>query len=259
LPVLGWLTLAIVLWMVAPGAAAQSREVLLIGDSITWGMVSGEPGPSYAERLGELLGPDFDVINAGCGGASSLDWTLSQPDVICGGVGILEPGLFEAHALPHVPSHVAVVLLGTNDAVGFFEPVPVEVATYGASINEIVWNLLTNGVRRVILMTAPDHDWEDPDRVARLAGYRDEILALCADHPRVVCGPDLYGLLDLNVHFEPNDVHPNAAGHARIADDLTDAVLSSTAPSYCGLGPELALLVPALRVLRHRRRGRRQT
>ncbi|MEN8184194.1 MAG: SGNH/GDSL hydrolase family protein [Myxococcota bacterium] len=251
--VLRWLSLVTLVAVSATGATAGPREVLLIGDSITQGMVSGDGGLPYAEVLAELLGPDYDVINAGCGGASSLDWTLSQPDVICGGVGILEPGLFEAHAEPHLPSDLAVVLLGTNDASGFFEPIPVEVPSYAAAMNEIVWNLLVAPTRHVILMTAPDHDWEDPDRVARLAGYRDEILALCDSHPRIACGPDLHQLLDLGVHFAPGDVHPNADGHATIATELAEVVTDVTAPASCGLGGEIALLLPALMAVRRRR------
>lgn len=257
--VLRWLSIAAVVLASAPGAAADPRRVLLIGDSITWGTVSGDAGPPYAEALAELLGPTYEVINAGCGGASSLDWTLSQPNVICGGVGILEAGLFEVRALPHLPSDVVTVLLGTNDASGFFEPVPVEVPIYGAAMSEIVQNLRFFGARYVILMTAPDYDWEDPARVERLAGYREEILDLCGSHPRVRCGPDLHQRLDLDAHFEPGDVHPNAAGHAVIAEELAEAVRSlppSPAPMACGLGPEVALLLPPLLALRRRRRAK---
>jgi lysophospholipase L1-like esterase len=253
--VLRWLSLAVAVLVLGPGAAAaaEPREVLLIGDSITQGIVSGDEGLPYAAVLAELLGPGYEVINGGCGGSSSLDWTLSQPDVICGGVGSLEPGLFEVQALPHLPANVVVVLLGTNDAIGFLEPVPVEVPIYAAAMNEIVWNLLVARARHVILMTAPDHGWEDPDRVARLAGYRDEILALCASHPRLVCGPDLHQRLDLDVHFEPGDVHPNAEGHATIAAELAEVVRDVTAPSSCGLGGELALVLPLLLAVRRRR------
>jgi len=253
LRILRWLPILAVALATAPEAAEGSQHVLLIGDSITWGMVSGEPGPPYAEVLAELLGPGYEVIDAGCGGATSLDWTLSQPDVICGGVGVLEGGLYEERARPYLPVDIATVLLGTNDAVGFFEPVPIEVPVYAAAMNEIVWNLLADRARWVILMTAPDHDWADPAAVARLAGYRDEIRALCASHPRVVCGPDLYELLDLELDFAPGDVHPNATGHARIASELARTITTGPPAWRCGLGPELALLLPALAWVRRRR------
>jgi lysophospholipase L1-like esterase len=255
--VLRWLLAAAVLTFVHEAAAATNR-VVLIGDSITWGIVSGNGGPPYAEVLAELLGPDYEVVNAGCGGASSLDWTLSQPGFLCGGVGVLGAGLFGARARPHLPTDVATVLLGTNDAVGYFEPVPLEAPTYRAAMNEVVRNLLFFGVGRVVLLTAPDHDWDDSAPVQRLAAYREEILDLCFHHPRVECGPDLHQLLDLEAHFEPDDVHPNAAGHATIAYELAEVVraLPPPAESRCGLGPEIAPLLASLMAVRRVRRQR---
>ena len=35
--------------------------MLLIGDSITFGVVSNPEGPAYADRLRELLDPDYEV------------------------------------------------------------------------------------------------------------------------------------------------------------------------------------------------------
>ena len=54
--------------------------LLLLGDSITKGIVSEPSGPSFAELIGLWLEEDygqFPVANAGCGGTSSLDWPLA--------------------------------------------------------------------------------------------------------------------------------------------------------------------------------------
>ncbi len=50
--------------------ARTLARVLLIGDSITEGAVSGTPGVPYADVVATDLGPGFDVLNLGCGGAS---------------------------------------------------------------------------------------------------------------------------------------------------------------------------------------------
>lgn len=61
-----------------PGTAlAAPFTVMLLGDSITAGQVSVPAGPSFAELLDASLGPDFQVTNIGCSGASSLDWRPS--------------------------------------------------------------------------------------------------------------------------------------------------------------------------------------
>jgi len=111
--------LVIVLALVALPGRTLAR-VLLIGDSITEGTVSGTPGSPYAAVVATDLGPEFDVLNLGCGGASSFDWRPDTGVTICGGLFI---DLWAQRVLPNVPAEIATVMLGTNDATGFFEAV----------------------------------------------------------------------------------------------------------------------------------------
>jgi lysophospholipase L1-like esterase len=235
------LLLLVALVAASPAAAAPIR-VLLIGDSITYGtgFVSGGAGPPYAELLASLLDGGYEVNNAGCGGASSLDWTLSLPGFACGGVGVLPDGLFVERALPHLPTEIASVMLGTNDAVGFFEPNPVSVEAYRYALDEIVTNLFAAGAGTAILMTPPDHIWPDSAVRARLLGYREQVLDICSETSGVVCGPDVFTLLDPELHFEGDNVHPNASGHAIIAQSLYETITTIPEPStallvVCGL------------------------
>jgi lysophospholipase L1-like esterase len=126
--------------------------------------------------------------------------------------------------VPELPSEAATVLLGSNDAVGFFEPEnqPVSVGDYAAALYAIVIDLLSDGVEYVVLMTAPrNYASQNPDVDLRLAAYREEVLQICSSDPMdgVLCGPDLYELLQPE-HFASADVHPNAAGHLLIAEEL---------------------------------------
>jgi lysophospholipase L1-like esterase len=225
--------LFLVVLVTASPTAASPLRVLLIGDSITYGtgFVSDDAGPPYAELLASLLDADHEVVNAGCGGASSLDWSLSLPGSVCGGVGVLPDGLFVERALPHLPAEMVSIMLGTNDAIGFFEPRPVPVPIYRLALDEIVSNLLAAGADTVILMTPPDHIWPDPAARNRLIGYREQVLDICSETSSVICGPDVFALLDPVLHFEGGDLHPNARGHAIIAQSLYETIAAIPEPT----------------------------
>ncbi len=231
--------LLIVLLAGERAALALPNRVLLIGDSITAGVVSGAGGEAYASVLPALLGDDYEVVNAGCGGASSWDWTLSRPSALCGGYGVLPGSMYEVMAAPNLPAEIVSIMLGTNDASGFYEPQPVPVAEYRSALEEIVGLVLAEGAEKVILMPPPDHIWGDPTRRTRLIGYRAEILDLCVVTAGVVCGPDVFMLLDLARDFENWNLHPNARGHRAIAEALAGTIMAIPEPApiaFLGLG-----------------------
>ncbi len=209
-----------------PAYACEQKpvRVLLVGDSITVGVTSGEAGLSFAQRIEEHFGSEVELVNRACGGASATDWTLSQPGTDCGLWGQKPPGLFEALAMPELPADFAILLLGTNDAVGYNEPEPVRAGVYGRSLAEVTQNLLSAGAGKVILI-APPHvphvpkpNWRGAEQ--RLRNYGRQVRRICSANPRVVCGPDLFDLLDVREHFESQNLHPNRSGHEVIATAL---------------------------------------
>jgi lysophospholipase L1-like esterase len=190
------------------GASPAPVRVLLVGDSITRGVVAGQGGPPYAERLAELLGDGYAIANLGIGGTNTQDWTRPAA---------------QARFAREAPADLAVVLLGTNDAMGHPRREPLTPESYESALRELIGGLVASGVERVILMTPPPS--VNPRAVRRLPSYRQRILAICDSEPHTSCGPDLLMLLDTAEDIDPiGYVHPTARGHEKIAAALAPAI-----------------------------------
>jgi lysophospholipase L1-like esterase len=137
---------------------------------------------------------------------------------------IVAPSIYSARARLALPADLVVILLGTNDAAAIFEPESLSPARYRDAIRDLTLQLQLDGAARVMLMTPPQF-YGGP--VVRLRHYRDEILELCSPPAdSILCGPDVHTLLQLE-DFAPEDPHPNAAGHAKIAEALRDAIVTA--------------------------------
>lgn len=208
---------------VAPVTVWERPRVVMIGDSITEGGQSQPTAYQYTTVAGGLLGRGVEVIEAGCGGATSADWSTLGQVTLCGGQ-FWEPDVYSVLARPHLPAALATVMLGTNDATGFFEPQPIPPDQYRSNMEALVGQLLQDGAEQVLLLTPPPMcATTHPDVVARLEGYRVELAEMCASMAQVVCGPDVYTLLEPD-DFQGCDVHPNGLGHLDIGVALADAV-----------------------------------
>jgi len=211
------------LLLLASCKRAPATRVILVGDSITRGSVRGG-GASFAEGLADLLGSGYELVNAGCAGSSALDWTLSRPSRHCGGEGRVEANLFASKLESELPAPLVTLMLGTNDALAFHEPVPTPPDLYEQAMREIIHEALERGAGEIILMTPPPNPRSDEVLRERLAAYRDRTLAICGQSDRVRCGPDVFELLDAELHFEGPNAHPNATGHRAIAEALARSV-----------------------------------
>jgi lysophospholipase L1-like esterase len=215
------------LTLVALGAIASCERgpvrVLLIGDSITAGMTSAPPGPPYALLLAELLGPGLELERAACGGTTVRHWLPdAAPLRRCTRRVTSAPAtLYATFVEPALPVDLAVVVLGVNDAMGFAEG-RVPAGEYGKALRELATSLLADGADRVLLV-APPPVFHRQSVFARLVQEGREQRAICAGSQDVVCGPDLLRLLKRD-DYGGDSLHPNGAGHAKIATALAQAI-----------------------------------
>ncbi len=192
---------------------ALALSVVLIGDSISFGYSSEPFGPPFAVLL------PYEVVNLAIPGATFREWGLSDSDI----------NLYPT-VPPHLPADVATILLGTNDSRRK-TPTPIEPPEYAERMAEMVDNLLEDGARRVVVMSAPrNFATTDPAIHNRLQAYREVTLDLCEPPgDRIECGPDVWQLLGPE-HFAPNNVHPTGEGHAIIAEELAIVIPEASAP-----------------------------
>lgn len=228
--------------VLAGSAFAAPIRTLLLGDSITFGIVSGAAGPAYADILATELAATHDVVNASMSGSSAFYWAPNAP---CPGVCSSAATLFDELATPQLPADIVSLLLGSNDSLAFFLDSPTSVGDYGNFMREIVDAIFAGGASDVILMTAPRGN-VSLEAATLLGGYRDQIGLICQDTLGVLCGPNLYELLDPVLDFASGDIHPNAGGHAKIAAALTDTLLRIPEPGT-GLLIGLALTAAWIR------------
>jgi acyl-CoA thioesterase-1 len=226
------------------GGREQPIRIVALGDSTTEAGWEGNAKTVYAERLAaalELHGVEAEVINAGISNTTSLQ-ALERLDT---------------DVRRHDPDYV-VVQFGINDSwidAGEGRTAPrLTLHQYGDCLRSIVETLRSDGAE-VILMTpnpmrwsamygdelrdpALGFDFDDPRGINRL-------LDVYAERAREIARREEVPLVDVLERFEahgrapgqdvrdlliPNDdIHPNDAGHALIAQWLLEVILADLA------------------------------
>jgi lysophospholipase L1-like esterase len=255
---LPWLLLAPVIGLAAPGCdsrpddatppggRAQPIRIVALGDSTTEAGWEGNAKIVYPERLDAALklhGVEAEVINAGISDTTSLQ-AVERLDT---------------DVRRHAPDYV-IVQFGINDSwidasKGRTAP-RLTLDRYGDCLRTIIETLRSDGAE-VILMTpnpmrwsamygdelrdpALGFDFDDPRGINRL-------LDVYAERTREVAREQKVPLVDVLERFEahgrvpgqdvrdlliPNDdIHPNDAGHALIAQWLLEVILADLAAS----------------------------
>lgn len=196
-----------------------TTSVLAVGDSHTAGVVAPPRGPAFPEVLGETLGPDFTVTAAGCPGSTVRDWTRQVKGVDCA-----VSNAYAEVAAPHLPVDIAVILLGTNDSVGFHEPDRVSAEEYAERMEALVSALRRDGVRRILLVGPPAYGdpIHQPEANRLLRAYTQALRQLAATRSDTSMGPALLELLSPEEHLP--GAHINGAGHRLLGQTLAVAL-----------------------------------
>lgn len=191
----GWLPLALVAASWPACTDGEGPLVAFLGDSLTegWRLPEQQAYPALLGRALAERGRPFRVLNAGRSGDTAAQGLARLPRVLA-----LEPD-------------VLVVALGINDALRGQPLPPAEEA-----LRRIVKDARTAGALVLLVgcRVPPAHD--DP----RLRGFERMYERIAAEE-RIAFVPDLLaGVADRRELLFPDRLHPNAAGHQRLAANL---------------------------------------
>ena len=184
---------------ICPAAADEEKRTLLVlGDSLTkgYGVLEEEAFPSLlGEKLNGLGEATWQVVNGGvsgdtsAGGLSRLPWLLkTKPDLL-------------------------LLALGGNDGLRGIDPASTE-KNLGAIIDKA---RAANPSIRILITGVAVPENMGADYVARFA----KVFPGVAKAKKIPILPDLLegvgGIVELN---QDDGIHPNPAGHKKIADAL---------------------------------------
>ena len=185
--------------------AGEGPLVAFLGDSLTsgWRLREEEAYPALVARALAARGRPVRVINAGVSGDTAAQGLARLPAV-----------------LKYRPA-VLVVALGANDGLSREPLVAAE-----AALERIVLDARAAG-SRVLLVGVRLATGETAPRVGATAGDEERARVLSGIFPRVAAAPRLPLVPDLlaGVAGEPDllfpdRLHPNAAGHGRLAENV---------------------------------------
>lgn len=191
----------------APSAVIVGPEPmtwLFVGDSITQGVLHTAGARNFVEHCGEAIrwesGRVHDVVvNAGVSG-----WRV--PDLLAD---------FEFRVTRFAPD-VVVAMFGTNDATAGTGAV----AAFEEQLSELVGRIRATGAQLVLQVPPPLRG--EPSGRAGMPGYVAAVRAVARAESVLLVDHDLdwsRNLPDggLGDGWLADDIHPNAAGHERMA------------------------------------------
>lgn len=143
-------------------ATAPTKNILVFGDSLTWGWVPSSPiTPSTRHKMedrwttvmAEALGTDYNVVVEGLSGRTTNIDDPSDPKL--NGAAYLPAALAS-----HEPLDLVIIMLGTNDTKAYLKRTPLEIALgAGALINEVHktpgWDWTDYPTPQVLLINPP--------------------------------------------------------------------------------------------------------
>ena len=253
---LPWLLLAPLIGLAATGcdsrpeappaspASGRPIRIVALGDSTTEAGWEGNAKTVYAERLAaglEARGVEVEMINAGLSNTTSLQAVAR----------------LDRDVRRYTPDYV-IVQFGINDSwidVNLGRTAPrLTLEQYADSLRSIIDTLRSDGARPILMTPNPmrwselygnelrdpvlGFDFDDPRGINRL-------LDIYAERAREVARQENVPMVDVLARFEAygrvpgqdvrdllitnDDIHPNDAGHALIAEWLLEVILAELA------------------------------
>jgi lysophospholipase L1-like esterase len=190
-------------------------RLVVLGDSHVKGPQSRPQGSSFVEVLREELGWRYEVVAAGCPGSTTRDWTQDGPTLGCS-----MQNAYPELAQPRLPAEIVVILLGTNDAVGYLEERPLTPQVYAQAMQKLVRRVQRDGGQRILLLGPPPNPLLRKRGLQRLRQYPKALAELAEKEPDVYMGPDLQEFINFEEHFGGRRIHMNGVGHRLIGERL---------------------------------------
>ena len=133
------------------------KNVLCYGDSNTYGYIPGSGGRypksvRYPGRLQMLLGNEYNVIEEGCCGRTTL-----YDDAIDGwknGLDYLIPCIYS-----HRPVHIVILMLGSNDIKATFHLTAEQIAVSAGKLVDVIQSFTEEKqefVPKIVLVSPPE-------------------------------------------------------------------------------------------------------
>ena len=196
------LTLFVILWATCavstgrgdPANVSADKRIVILGDSITagYGLPPANAYPALLQKRLDQAGLPFQIINAGvsgdttAGGLRRVDWALSN------GAGIL------------------IIALGGND--GLRGTTPKQTAQNLHAIIQAARKKIPNLRILIAGMRMPDNMGE-----AFVKEFAELYERVASEESTELIPFLLEGVGGLHEFNQPDMIHPNAAGHARVA------------------------------------------
>ncbi len=211
----------------AHGAEGARNVLVCIGDSTTKGQGLDLQKQAFCNRVAQRS--EYEVINLGCGGSTSRDWSTSTFRGLPGGrISCMFGGAWALVDREVDFRRVGFVhiLLGYNDAAGTLETCtsgvgncPLRPPEYRGNLEVMIEKIPPDVI---VLLTAPQPPpgWKKMRaKYFRAVGYANMIEKVISLYPNVCRGlaPDV---LDARDFPNENDVHFSGSGHEKMSEAM---------------------------------------
>jgi lysophospholipase L1-like esterase len=205
-------------------------NVLCYGDSNTYGYIPGSGGRytrdvRYPGRLQMLLGDDYNVIEEGCSGRTTL-----YDDPIDGwknGMDYLKPCIYS-----HRPIHIVILMLGSNDLKAAFHLTAEQIAQSAGKLVDVIKSFTEEKQEFIpkIIMVSPPEIGKDIRTSPFYGGFVEDAIEESKRFPefyKKVADEKGCIFFDAAKYIYPSDIdslHLEPEGHEILAAELYQVV-----------------------------------